>query len=355
MSRLLLLENHHAGDAVLAVPFLRGARRIFSEIAVCCTAAGASIFRLAGVENLIPLEGGSGAYAAALRQMRAFRPDAAAAVWADVRLHGLMRLSGAKVRAGFPMSEANFYGGHLPWRQQQLRRGLRVERLLHPFTGDLLTHRAQRTGPMQAHLDDWNQLAELLGATCDMTTPWFPPGGSLPETVTAQLRAAREAGRCIIALHHGGRLAAKRWPAEQFEAVARGLTGRSDVLVLAIEPPDVPPLYVPGAMACRTTSLAMLVDALAACDILLCNDSLASHLAAAVGTQVVSIFGPGHPDWFAPHGSRAWAVHDTGCPFNPCLDRCLVGHSKCLEAISADRVATTLDACLRSFQLGKSE
>jgi ADP-heptose:LPS heptosyltransferase len=43
VSRLLLLENHHAGDAVLALPFLRGASRRFSEISVCCTAAGAEI------------------------------------------------------------------------------------------------------------------------------------------------------------------------------------------------------------------------------------------------------------------------------------------------------------------------
>lgn len=349
MPRLLLVENHHAGDAVLALPFLRGARRGGADVAVCCTPAGAEIFRAAGVEHLIVLGGGD-SLPASIARLRAFGPDVAASVWADSRMHVLMRLSGAKIRAGLPMNRTNFYGTHLPWRKRRLAQGRLLENLCRPLLGRLLTHEARRAGPMQSHLDDWRQVAVLAGVECDFSTPWIRPrGAGLDPALAGALSAARASGRLLLAVHHGGRLATKRWPAERFANVARRIAERGDVQLVAIKPPDCDALAAPsGAIRAVAKSIPELIELLSACDLLLCNDSLAGHLAASLGRKVVSVFGSGHPGWFAPFGSGAWAVKDDQCMYNPCLDRCLMGRTLCLENIAEAQVTASVERCIEA-------
>ncbi|MFM8229921.1 MAG: glycosyltransferase family 9 protein, partial [Chthoniobacterales bacterium] len=82
-----------------------------------------------------------------------------------------------------------------------------------------------------------------------------------------------------------------------------------------------------------------LASALAASDAVVCHDSLPGHLAAALGKPVVTIFGSGEPDWFAPWANRERAVQKRVCPLHPCIDRCGMDSYLCLEAVSVDDVA----------------
>ena len=74
---------------------------------------------------------------------------------------------------------------------------------------------------------------------------------------------------------------------------------------------------------------------------LISNDSGPVHLACAVGTPVVSIFGRWggglSPRRWGPTGSRSVALHhDVGC--RPCLAHaCTIGYV-CLEAVKEDEV-----------------
>ena len=88
------------------------------------------------------------------------------------------------------------------------------------------------------------------------------------------------------------------------------------------------------------TTLDQLAGVLAVCDVCVCNDSGAMHLAAAVGARVVATFGPTNE-----HATRPLArperraevlVHDVWC--RPCMLReCPIDH-RCMTGLTPERV-----------------
>lgn len=114
-----------------------------------------------------------------------------------------------------------------------------------------------------------------------------------------------------IALNVGASRAYKRWPLENWVQVAQALTrsGRSVVFVgdktdaetVAQITPALTGGYVDLA---GKTTLRELASVLAACDLLISGDSGPMHLAVAVGTPVVAIFGATHPKRHGPYGAR---------------------------------------------------
>lgn len=131
--------------------------------------------------------------------------------------------------------------------------------------------------------------------------------------VTAAPRPAD--GRTALVVHAGSTQPHKRWPAERFAAaVAAAAGGRplrvtlvgteadraANAAVRAALPPDIPVDDRTG-----TTPLTELAALLAAHDLLLGNDSGVMHLAAAVGTRVVAVFGPTDAGKWLPPGAVA--------------------------------------------------
>jgi hypothetical protein len=99
----------------------------------------------------------------------------------------------------------------------------------------------------------------------------------------------------------------KNWPLERFRQLARGLERRMPVHWCAGA--DDPPL--PGAR--RIDDLYQLACWLAQASLYIGNDSGITHLAAAVGTPVVAIFGPTDPAVWAPRGPHVRiAISKTG-------------------------------------------
>jgi hypothetical protein len=88
----------------------------------------------------------------------------------------------------------------------------------------------------------------------------------------------------------------KNWPIDKFRQLARGLERAMRVLWCA--GPDDPPL--PGAV--RIDDLYELARWLAGARLYIGNDSGITHLAAAVGTPVLALFGPTEPEIWAPRG-----------------------------------------------------
>jgi ADP-heptose:LPS heptosyltransferase len=85
-------------------------------------------------------------------------------------------------------------------------------------------------------------------------------------------------------------------------------------------------------------------------DACLANDSFAAHLAAAFGKPVVTVFGSGEPDWFAPFGNRQRVVATKACPHHPCIDRCVMPTYVCLESVTQTQVVSALQALLQEVQ-----
>ncbi|HVY00781.1 MAG TPA: lipopolysaccharide heptosyltransferase II [Pseudorhodoplanes sp.] len=188
---------------------------------------------------------------------------------------------------------------------------------------------------------------------------WPRPELIVPKSEIAAWRAARgldEEARSVVALCPGAVGRGKRWPAERFAALAGHLTSRG-VAVWVLGGPNETPLAAQivqsgGALArdLTGTDLRNAILALAAVDAAVSNDSGLMHVAAAIGTQTVGLFGPTSPRLWAPLNPLAATIeaeHPSPCPIcgkAACGD---VRH-RSTEDIALDRVADALALTLET-------
>lgn len=332
---LLVVEMHHLGDAVMAMPFLRGAMRGY-EVHVACRAPVARMLK-----SWMPDVGVvSGGWLRVAWRAREIRPAVAASVWADARAQWVMALSGAGIRAGYPMTAVNYHAPQWAWRKRRLLAGRVLERMgFWTPGGKLLTRPVHRTNPEQHHLTSWNTVAEALQIRPEHDTPWFPVPPCPPDAA-AFCAASRDRGRQILVVHAGARLPTKSWPRDRFESLLQRLDGDPRVAVVVVYPPGEMPPRVCGRS--QTTFQTPTFDALAgiisAADIFLGNDSFAAHVAAALGKPALAIFGSGNPHWFAPGGEPGNVIATSSCPHRPCIDRCVMPSPVCLESVGVETV-----------------
>ena len=142
-----------------------------------------------------------------------------------------------------------------------------------------------------------------------------------------ELRRPRHAGGGDTTLiHPGAASAARRWPAERFAAVARDereagrrvvVTGGRGEEDLAARVGDLAGLPRSCVLAGRT-DLSALARRVAAAGRVVCGDTGIAHLAVAMGTPSLALFGPTDPaEWGPPPAGEAhrviWKGH-TGDP-----------------------------------------
>ena len=127
----------------------------------------------------------------------------------------------------------------------------------------------------------------------------------------------------VVAIAPGATGATKRWAPERFARVADALAVEGASIVLAGGPGDAEAFAAfraaaSGRIAADLSSLSVegLAAALARVDLLVSNDSGPVHVAAALGTPVLAIFGPTSPvRWGPPSPHR---VLHTDPPCSPC-------------------------------------
>lgn len=146
-----------------------------------------------------------------------------------------------------------------------------------------------------------------------------------------------------IAINPSARWATKLWGDDRFAELIRQLP--RDRVVVTGAAADAPRLKK-IAQGCRNlagqTDLVDLAEVYRRCAVVVTNDSGPMHLAAAVGTPVVAIFGPTDPALTGPYGA-GHVVLRSGLPCSPCLSpRCR--HRPLLECMSLVTVAQVLAA-----------
>ena len=340
--RLAVIELHHLGDAVLALPFLRGAKQKWRPI-LCCRPTVAQFFEVAAAEiEILKLpEGWIARWFYIRKFLRLGVREAAACVWPDPRAHALMLATGAGLRAGFAVSARNFYSPKVPRRARRLAIGQGVATLLNIITrGHTLTPPLFKSSASQHHLETWEQLARSLGFSCDTRLPWI-----------GRPSAKKRGHPLHFVLHPGGRLPSKRWPTERFESLLRTVFAPRDWLVSIVQVPGEPcpePMSL-GQRIVRTENFQELISLLQSADAVVCNDSFPAHLAAALGKPVVAIFGSGEPAWFAPFRNAQYAVASNACPHRPCLDHCVMPSFICLEGVRVEDVEVALEKLARNL------
>ena len=347
-SRVLLLRLERIGDFLMTLGAIRAVRGQLpgAEIDLVVGSWNAPLAGLIGevsrVETLDApwlARGAGGAPTAALMQRatewRRRRYDLAINFEGDIRSHGLMALAAARRRVG----HGHAGGG--------------------PLLTDVVAHDRNR------HVAD-NAIA-LVERAFDL------PPGSLPGPADDERQwrlpvpdEARRAARAMlaqlsgrldgphIAVHAPGGRLVKQWPIARFGEAAAALArdlGASIVLTGAPGDESIVSdleraLRARGVAVARvqgTADLVVLAAALEQCRVLLTGDTGPMHLAAAIGTPVVAVFGPSMPWRYGPLVS-AHRIVRADLPCSPCNrirrppERCQGRIPDCLMAVGVAEV-----------------
>jgi heptosyltransferase II len=207
-----------------------------------------------------------------------------------------------------------------------------------------------------------DQCAALaLPANAPHRTDWPLPELRVPPTeVTGwRERIGLTGAAPVVALAPGAVGPSKRWPVYSYAEVARQLTA-AGVAVWVLGGPDEKSLAMqivaeagPRARDLTGPDLRNAIIALAAANAAVSNDSGLLHVAAALGTPSIGIFGPTSAWHWAPLNPIAATVQlETPLDCQPCHKPiCRKGHHRCMRDISSARVFEITERVLAGAQL----
>jgi heptosyltransferase-2 len=216
----------------------------------------------------------------------------------------------------------------------------------------LLTRAIHRPTRRVHQVEYYRALARGLGLPEGDERPRIVPAAREQETAAAFLATSGVDGRRIVGFAPGAAYGhAKRWPPKYVaEVIARLASEQEAACLLFGTAGDVDAgREIESALGTRPlapghllnligrTDLRLLTGLLARCDSFVTNDSGSMHLAAALGTPVVALFGPTSERETAPAGANAQVLTaDVFC--RPCMLRdCPIDH-RCMKRITPERV-----------------
>ncbi len=136
---------------------------------------------------------------------------------------------------------------------------------------------------------------------------------------------------------------AKRWPPENYAILANLLIEKGyKIVILGSSKDEAIGSTIVGLInkqeqaidMCGKTTLTDTIDILALAQYVVTNDSGLMHIAAAVGSRVIAIYGSSSPKYTPPLSDKAQIVRvQLDC--SPCFQRtCKFGHYNCLKFIT---------------------
>jgi heptosyltransferase-2 len=323
-SRCLVIQTAFLGDVVLTTPLLSALAERHGPVDVVTTPAAGSLLEThPAVRSVIRYDkhGTDRGWRGMRKVASELRTRGYATVYLphrSVRSAVLALLSGARERVGFTDSPAAIsYTRRVP----RLRTGHEVERLL-ALAGSGVAPRPVTLG--------------LTASDHAEAETWL---------------ANHRVGPKFVALAPGSIWGTKRWP--YYADLAAGLdqpcvvVGGADDSSLADAIVSAAPgraVSAVGAFSLRAS--AALIQRAA---VLVTNDSAPLHLATAVGTPVVALFGPTVPEFgFGPRGRGDVALGVEGLTCRPCSrhgpDTCPLGHHRCMRELAITTVTAALAA-----------
>ncbi len=323
---ILLIKPSSMGDIVHAMPTCAAIRRAYPKARLTWLVKrewAGLVERIEGVDRVWPVESTLTGWLSQVPSLRAEQFDLV------VDLQGLLRsaaigwLSGAPLFVGF----ANGREGS-PW----------------------FYSKSVPVPSLEMHaVDRYLVVAKAVGAE-ESGTPEFRfciPQSDHDEVDRLLIQSGVAPGTSWVAMNVSARWPTKRWPAESFANVADQLQQEGYGSVVLIGGPDeraevaavrgkmkTPAIDLTGA-----TTVGLLPALLSKASLLITNDSGPMHIAAAVGTAVVALFGPTSAVLTGPYGAGhqvlMWNV-----PCRPCFSRtCRNALSlECLKMVSPQQV-----------------
>lgn len=177
----------------------------------------------------------------------------------------------------------------------------------------------------------------------------FPINQQARETVTSLLQAnGIGVSDRLVAIHPMTRWATKLWDERRFAVVADQLSSRGIKIIFTGSPDDSSALdkiaagmTTPMIRANGAGGLKALAALYERARVVVSTDTGPMHIAAAVGTPVVALFGPTSPQRTGPYG-RQHAVLSSAVPCSPCFSKTCVAREvealACMKRISPETV-----------------
>jgi ADP-heptose:LPS heptosyltransferase len=328
-ARVVVLRASRLGDFLLAVPALRTLRHALTQAEITYIGlprVEALVKRCPHIDHFEPFPGFPGIAEqfyhprptlAFLQRMQGAEYDLA------IQLHGsglysnlFMSLMGAETVVGFCRADER-----VPWLD-----------LAVPY-------------PEQGHeIDRLLALTEALGAVSQGQQLEFP----LMQEDESELEGLviPSEKKKIVVIHPGAEVATKRWPAKRFAELGRKLVEHYDVRIVITGLGSEQPLtrLVAEGLGGKATddagrlSLGGLGALLQRAALVVTNDTLIAHIAYALQTPSVTLFGP--------QDSARWGPLDTSCHLvvehevecRPCDTEPCPNGQGCMEGISVDDV-----------------
>ena len=330
--RILLIKPSSLGDIVHAMPTCAALRRAYPRARLTWLVKRAwagLVERIDGVDRVWPVNSGVWGWLSQVPALRRERFDVV------VDLQGLFRsaamgwLSGASERIGFVNGREGspwFYSRRVPVPESEMHA-----------------------------VDRYLLVAKAVGAV-EPGTPEFRfriPQTDYDEVDRLLSRSGVTPGMQWVAMNVSARWPTKRWPAGSFAEVADRLQQEGYGAVVMIggsdERADIAEvsgrMKTPAIDLAGATTVGLLPALLSKASLLITNDSGPMHVAAAVGTPVVALFGPTSAVRTGPYGVGHQVLMGN-VPCRPCFSRTC--HNalplECLRTVSSEQVLAAVRA-----------
>lgn len=325
---ILVIVPNWLGDVVMSLPALDALRAKGTLVALGAPAVLALLTDTARVDATVAYDRkgadrGLGGLWKVARAARATRPAQVVAMPPSLRAATLAALTNAPSRHGF---------GPRP-------------------LGCLLNGR-RPTPPRSTHLADaWLALAQQVPVgAMPAAMPHLEPGPAGRSAWDALRRRRGVDGDYFVVAPGATYGPTKRWPEASYVELAKTVASRRSWTAVVVggrnaHERDLCARVAAGSGGHDTagdTDLPALAALLAGARAFVGNDSGPMHLAAAVGTPTVGIFGSTSPAWTAPRGSSATTCGPYPVDCSPCFRRnCPIG-LPCLDKLSVGKVLQSL-------------
>jgi lipopolysaccharide heptosyltransferase I len=324
--RYLIVRLGSLGDVVHAIPAVAALRRAFADARIDWLVDPRYVELLqlvSGLDRAIPLDPRASwaRLLATVRELRRARYDVAFDFQGLLKSGVLTRAVGARRTIGLPRA-------HLR------------EPMASMFYGD-----APDPGPDPHVIHKSLALTRSVGVT-DVSVA-FPL--NVPVTQAAQMSAAQAGPGGYAVINPGAAWPNKRWPTERFGAVAAAMRERMGVTSVVLWGPGeqsrasaVVSASRGAAMLAPPTTIVDIASIAKTARLMVSGDTGPLHIAAAVGTPIVALFGP---TWAERNGP--WSAADVtlsrydGCSCH--YERQCRRDTPCIDDIAVDEVLAAVE------------
>ncbi len=238
------------------------------------------------------------------------------------------------------------------------------------FLGCLYTRRVQRSSTSHEVVRNLQLVVDGLQGEVRAKVEQLIEGGELQGAPFARLRAPEPRdeelssrvcellgeGSPYVVIAPGSAWETKQWSPERFHELAAEIVRRGTRVVITGAPSDKAACDavardLPGALVsnlCGETTVLEIVRLIKGARALVCNDSLALHIASAVQTPTIVVFCATSPAFgFGPWRNRAVVVEKQDLFCKPCRRhgsrQCPTGTRMCMTGVSSAQVLSPLE------------